>query len=253
MITDMDITDLEQETLVVEEIFRCLKIKKSKAPKRPKRIILLGPPGSQKERFAEQVAEKYKLVNVNVNQLITDHIRRGEDKEDVEELRQLYRMRTQQMIHEGSDGYIVDMVQERLQKPDCRINGWILDGCPFTLDQIKLMKNEKITPQLVIALELSDEEILEKLEMDKKQYFYDPQTQVMYFTEDEVAEADPTVQKRVEIREEAREDFEEKLTQYRDFLTQAEEEFQKQLIRVNGDDIDERVFLNFCNAIEGSI
>ena len=114
MITDMDITDLEQETLVVEEIFRCLKIKKSKAPKRPKRIILLGPPGSQKERFAEQVAEKYKLVNVNVNQLITDHIRRGEDKEDVEELRQLYRMRTQQMIHEGSDGYIVDMVQERL-------------------------------------------------------------------------------------------------------------------------------------------
>ena len=115
------------------------------------------------------------------------------------------------------------------------------------------MKNEKITPQLVIALELSDEEILEKLEMDKKQYFYDPQTQVMYFTEDEVAEADPTVQKRVEIREEAREDFEEKLTQYRDFLTQAEEEFQKQLIRVNGDDIDERVFLNFCNAIEGSI
>jgi adenylate kinase family enzyme len=38
------------------------------------------------------------------------------------------------MIHDGSDAYIVDMVNERLQKPDCRINGWILDGCPFTLD-----------------------------------------------------------------------------------------------------------------------
>ena len=67
MITDMDTTDLEQETLVVEEIFRCLKIKKSKAPKRPKRIILLGPPGSQKERYAQLIAEKYKLVNVRVS------------------------------------------------------------------------------------------------------------------------------------------------------------------------------------------
>jgi hypothetical protein len=24
-------------------------------------------------------------------------------------------------------------------------------------------------------------------------------------------------------------------------------------VRINGEDIDERVFLNFCNAIEGSI
>jgi SpoVK/Ycf46/Vps4 family AAA+-type ATPase len=67
MITEMDISELEQETLVVEEIFRCLKLKKSKAPKRPIRIILLGPPGSQKERFAQKVADKYKLVNVRVS------------------------------------------------------------------------------------------------------------------------------------------------------------------------------------------
>ena len=52
MITEMDITDLEQETLVVEEIFRILKLKKTRAPRRPKRVILLGPPDSQKEKFA---------------------------------------------------------------------------------------------------------------------------------------------------------------------------------------------------------
>jgi hypothetical protein len=75
----------------------------------------------------------------------------------------------------------------------------------------------------------------------------------MYFTEDEVADADPEVQKRLEVREETREVIEEKLNQYRDFLTNAEEEFQRQLVRINGEDIDERVFLNFCNAIEGSI
>lgn len=147
------------------------------------------------------------------------------------------------------DGYIIELVQERLQKPDCRINGWILDGCPFSLEQIKHLKNEKITPQLVIALELQDEELLAKLE----QFHFDPFTQLMYFTEEDIAEADTEVQKRLELREETREAIEEKLSQYRDFLTAAEEEFQRQLVRVSGEDSNERIFLNFCNAIEGSI
>ena len=62
------------------------------------------------------------------------------------------------------DRYIIELVQERLQKPDCRINGWILDGCPATMDQIKLLKAEKIAPQLVVALEMQDEDLAKKLE-----------------------------------------------------------------------------------------
>lgn len=83
----MEIGDLDQETLVVEEIFRILKLKKSKGPRRPHRVILLGPPGSQKEKFAQKVADKYKLVYIRVSQLITDHIRREDNKEYAEELR----------------------------------------------------------------------------------------------------------------------------------------------------------------------
>lgn len=147
------------------------------------------------------------------------------------------------------DDFIIELVQERLAKPDCRLNGWILDGCPFTMEQIKHLKQEKITPQLVIALEIQDDELQAKL----AEYHFDPFTQLMYFSEEELAEADGEVQKRLELREESRDAIKEKLDQYRDFLTSAEEEFQRQLVRVNGEDIDERVFLNFCNAIEGSI
>jgi len=53
MISDMNISEMEQENnSVVETIFKCLNVKKTKAPTRPKRIILLGPPGSQQERYA---------------------------------------------------------------------------------------------------------------------------------------------------------------------------------------------------------
>ena len=34
------------------------------------------------------------------------------------------------------DEMIIDLVKERLNKPDCKINGWILDGCPTTPEQI---------------------------------------------------------------------------------------------------------------------
>jgi adenylate kinase family enzyme len=28
------------------------------------------------------------------------------------------------------DELVLNLVKERLSKPDCKINGWILDGCP---------------------------------------------------------------------------------------------------------------------------
>jgi adenylate kinase family enzyme len=94
-----------------------------------------------------------------VTQLITDHIRREDNKEYAEELRA--RLQNYQLL---PDGYIIELIEERLCKPDCRINGWILDGCPSTIEQIKHLKDEKIVPQLVIALEMQDEALVMKLE-----------------------------------------------------------------------------------------
>ena len=75
----------------------------------------------------------------------------------------------------------------------------------------------------------------------------------MYFTDEEILNENTEVQKRLELREESRELVEEKLTQYRDFLASAEVEFMQHLIRISGEDSDEKVFLSFCNAIESSL
>ena len=61
------------------------------------------------------------------------------------------------------DDVVIDLVNERLSKPDCRLNGWILDGCPFNIKQIQLLRDLKIEPQKVIALEISDEAVLREL------------------------------------------------------------------------------------------
>ena len=51
------------------------------------------------------------------------------------------------------DDIVMDLVKERIKKKDCSLNGWILDGCPNTEEQILSLKNENIKPQLVLVLE----------------------------------------------------------------------------------------------------
>jgi len=58
----------------------------------------------------------------------------------------------------------LDLVRDRLDRPDCRINGWILEGCPLSVQQIKSLKEFQITPQVVVAFEMSDEACVRNLQ-----------------------------------------------------------------------------------------
>jgi len=51
-----------------------------------------------------------------------------------------------------------------LEKPDCKINGWILDGCPTTNEQIAALNDLGIIPSLVITLDQSDSSVYGKIE-----------------------------------------------------------------------------------------
>ncbi len=65
------------------------------------------------------------------------------------------------------DELVMELVKERLSKPDCAINGWILDGCPSTEEQISKLKELGFSPQLVVELDLSDSLVYEKLEQKR--------------------------------------------------------------------------------------
>ena len=114
---------------MLEEIVRILKLKDTKAPRRPQRVILMGSPGSKKENYALKVSEKYQLVYVQVSQLIKEVMRRNGDNDYA---RQLKSYIAQDRI--VPDDVVIDLVSERLSKPDCRLNGWILDGCPSNMN-----------------------------------------------------------------------------------------------------------------------
>lgn len=213
LITELDGT--KEQPLILEEIARVLKLKYSKGARRPQRVILMGPPGSSTSEQAKQVCEKYNLVHVQVLQVLKDVIRKQSDSKEAQRL--AMRIQNHQPI---DDEIVIDLVRDRLDRPDCRINGWILEGCPLSVQQIKSLKECQITPQVVVAFEMSDEAVMRSLLASGQQ-------------------------KQV---------VERRLNEYRDFLACAETEYNKQLVRINceegGEGEERRVFLNFCEALE---
>ena len=60
------------------------------------------------------------------------------------------------------DETVVSMVKNRLAEPDCK-NGFILDGFPRTIEQAKALDKMGVKIDHVLSIELSDDEILERL------------------------------------------------------------------------------------------
>jgi SpoVK/Ycf46/Vps4 family AAA+-type ATPase len=75
------------EGVILEEIVRILKLTRSKGPRRPPRVLLMGPPGCGKTDHAKNLAQKYKLQYVKVSEMVKDLIRNEKDQVKASDLR----------------------------------------------------------------------------------------------------------------------------------------------------------------------
>jgi SpoVK/Ycf46/Vps4 family AAA+-type ATPase len=58
-------------TQTVHELGMMMNLRfRDNAPRRPPRVIILGPPGSGRSTAAENVSKRYGLVNVSPHQLV---------------------------------------------------------------------------------------------------------------------------------------------------------------------------------------
>ena len=64
---------------IVEDMARIINLKDSNAPRKPPKIIMMGPPGVDIQKHAKQISSKYKLIFIDVNQMVKDCVRREGD------------------------------------------------------------------------------------------------------------------------------------------------------------------------------
>lgn len=91
------------------------------------KLVFLGPPGAGKGTQAERLCVRYGMQHISTGDML-----RVERREKT-----ALGLAAQSYIDKGElvpDGVIIDMVRERLARPDCR-EGYLLDGFPRTVEQ----------------------------------------------------------------------------------------------------------------------
>ena len=61
------------------------------------------------------------------------------------------------------------------------------------------------------------------------------------------------MQRLVQLPEHSQPLLKQKLVDYRNFIDQIENEYRKMLIRISIEDNPEKIFINFCDAIEHTV
>ena len=119
------------------------------------RIILLGPPGAGKGTQAQFISKEFGIPQISTGDMLRSAIKNGT------ELGRLAKsvMDAGQLV---SDELIIDLVKDRLTKPDCA-NGCIFDGFPRTIAQAQALADAGVDIDYVIEISVPDDEIVNRM------------------------------------------------------------------------------------------
>ena len=137
------------------------------------RMIFFGPPGAGKGTQAARLLERHpEIAHLSTGDMLRAAVVEGST---LGRLADAY-MREGNLV---PDELVVDLVMERLKKPDCR-EGYMLDGFPRTLPQARALDqalaNAGIGLDHIVVLEVPDELIVERITGRR----LDPETGVIY-------------------------------------------------------------------------
>lgn len=118
------------------------------------RLILLGAPGSGKGTQAALITDKYDLPHISTGDIFRENINNETP----------LGIKVKKVMDTGNlcpDNLTVELVKERLSKPDCQ-KGCLLDGFPRNLVQAKAL-DEFLAPDKVIDIDVDLKKIEHRL------------------------------------------------------------------------------------------
>jgi adenylate kinase len=119
------------------------------------RIIFLGSPGVGKGTQAQLITQRYHIPQISTGDMLRNAIQAGTP----------LGIAAKAIMDQGQlvpDNIIIDLVKERISKPDCR-EGFLLDGFPRTIAQAEALKQQAAVLDHVIELHADDQEIIRRL------------------------------------------------------------------------------------------
>lgn len=122
---------------------------------RSMRILIVGAPGAGKGTQSKIISEKLGIPHISTGDILRNEISSGSELGN----------KVKEYVESGKlvpDEIIADVLLSELRK-DIYRNGYILDGFPRTINQVKIMEEKNILIDKVIFIDTSEEEILRRI------------------------------------------------------------------------------------------
>ena len=119
------------------------------------KIILLGPPGAGKGTQAQFIVESFGIPQISTGDMLREAVAAGTP----------LGQKVKSVMDSGAlvtDDIIIDLVKERIEKPDCA-KGFLFDGFPRTIPQAEALLDQGIAIDTVVEIKVPDEEIVTRL------------------------------------------------------------------------------------------
>ncbi|NQY44126.1 MAG: adenylate kinase [Legionellales bacterium] len=119
------------------------------------RLIIFGAPGAGKGTQARKICQHLNIPQISTGDMLREAIQEGSA---VGKIADSY-------ISKGElvpDVVILDLINNRISQPDCE-NGFLLDGFPRNLAQVKSITKANIEIDAIIELEVSDDILIERI------------------------------------------------------------------------------------------
>jgi len=120
------------------------------------------------------------------------------------------------------DEIINPIMEKRLKQSDCRVNGWVMEGFPYSKAQINLLKSMKIKPSIVFVFEGTEDESSRRLGNRR----VDPTTGDVYNLEVNPPSDEATSTRLIELVEDSDEVVRKKYQAMKEPLILTEESFR---------------------------
>lgn len=118
-------------------------------------VVIAGPPAAGKGTQCEKIKEKFGYVHISTGDILRANVKEGTELgKKAEEYMTAGKLVPSELI--------VDLVKDRLAKPDVAEKGCLLDGFPRAPDQAKAMTDAGIEVDKFILIEVPDDTLVER-------------------------------------------------------------------------------------------
>ena len=238
----IDCSDRAQNE-VANDLARMLRIRhRNNAPRRPPKVLIIGPPGCGKSTQAQEISDAFGLVNVSPMKILKAEAEKNPP----------IKMKLQEAAENGDpvpDEILLRLVDERIRQSDCRVNGWVIDGFPETESQVNLLKSMRINPNLVCMFEQTMDESINKLQARR----IDPMTGELFNTDINPPKFESQNLRLQRLPGDAEDLVRKRYQQWTENITMLEENYKNCLLAVQSERLVDQVFDTIREAIENPI